>query len=78
MYTYTNCPKCDGEVAFDIEETDDGSDDIYGSRSCYVAHVNDKESAHANDCTLTDDDRERLANEKTISLGEEGYYYYGD
>lgn len=77
--TYSPCLNntiCDGEIAFDIETTDDGAADIYGSTTYQVAYINDKESTHAQNCVLTEEQRTALEEAKDQQLADEPYYYF--
>ena len=59
-----NCPACTGTIEFESEETDDGGADVYGPRSYTVYFINDAESEHMLECTLSDSQREDIENER--------------
>lgn len=60
---YLECPDCDGEYPFEVQETDDGAADLYGPTTYYEAWLDRvmNRTSHDGECPGLHPSDERIA-----------------
>lgn len=77
---YIDCPDCDGEFPFDVEETDDGAADLIGPTTYLVAWLDRvmNRTSHREECpglAPSDERIDELEQAATDKLADPSYGY---